>query len=204
MAQASRSQLFALYTDTGKCTELRNLGPKLTFEMAKSMISRMRDEGVDPSVVRDELIALGATLKGDPVVISAGSVQKWEPKPRVDFQAIYNEADQAGKEAAKACCPTPMVVQGHSNPLDATSPVTDRWFVPQGVCGFAWIKFKGNTAWARWTKKQGLCGEAYPSGRSIWVSAYSQSMELKEAYARAFAKVLEKHGIQAYAQSRMD
>jgi len=203
MAQATRSQLFALYADTGKCLELRNLGPALDFDTAKSMLSQMRDQQVDPAIVRAELLNLGATVK-DATVINAPSVQKWEPKPKVDYQAIYNEADQAGKEAAKAKTPTPMVVTNRTNPLDDKSAVKQAWVVPGGVCGFAWIKFKGNTAWAKWTKKQGLCGEGYPSGRQIWVHDYSQSMELKEAYASAFAKVLQKHGIEAYSGSRMD
>lgn len=186
--------------------ELRNLGPALDFDTAKSMLSRMRDQKVDPAIVRAELINLGATVK-DATVINAPSVQKWEPKPKVDFQAIYDEADLAGKEAANAKTPTPMVVTNRTNPLDTESVKHEHlvaWVVPGGVCGFAWIKFKGNTAWAKWTKKQGLCGESYPSGRQIWVHYYSQSMELKEAYASAFAKVLQKHGIEAYAGSRMD
>lgn len=196
MAQATRSQLFALYRDTGSCMELRNLGPNLTFDMAKSMLSRMRNQGVSSAIIRQELLDLGATTKGEGSPV--------ERKPKVDFQAIYNEADTAGRAAAEQHTPTPMVVQQHVDPLDDCSPVQKSWTVPSGVCGFAWIKFKGNTAWARWAKKQDLASKAYPTGMMIWVSQYGQSLELKEKYARAFAEVLRQHGIQAYMGSRMD
>ena len=97
-----------------------------------------------------------------------------------------------------------MVMAQHANPLDDRSPVQQSWTVPGGVCGFAWISFKGNTAWGRWAKSKGLTSKDYPTGLLIWVSQYSQSMELKEKYASAFAEVLRKHGIQAYMGSRMD
>jgi hypothetical protein len=38
----------------------------------------------------------------------------------------------------------------------------------------------------------------------MWVFDYNQSMELKEAYAHAYAKVLRDAGFNAYANSRMD
>lgn len=196
MAQATRSQLFALYADTGRCMELRNLGPKLTLETAKGMLSRMRDQGVSPEVIRQELLDLGATAKGEGTPVEA--------KPRVDFQAIYNEAHAAGMAAADQHTPTPMVVQQHANPLNDRSPVTQQWTVAGGCCGFAWISFAGNTAWGRWTSKQGLSSKDYPTGLCIWVSEFGQSMELKEKYAGAFAGVLQKHGIKAYMRSRMD
>ena len=200
---ATRNQLFALWSDTGRTLELRNMGDKLSLDTAKSMLSRMRDQGVSPTVIHAELLELGAELKGAKV-ISTGTTRTWEPKLRKDWQAVYNEADQAGKAAAAACKPTPMVVQQHANPMNDRSAVVQQWVVPHGSCGFAWIKFKGNTAWAAWTKKKGLCGDAYPSGRSIWVSDYGQSIELKYAYAAAFANVLRTHGVECYAQSRDD
>jgi hypothetical protein len=121
-----------------------------------------------------------------------------------DFLAIYEEANQAGMVAASACMPTPMVVQQHSNQMDDNSSVVKQWVVPAGVCGFAWIQFPGNTAWAKWCKAKGYAREAYPKGYSIWVHQFNQSMELKEAYGYAFAEVLRKHGIRAYCGSRMD
>jgi hypothetical protein len=135
-----------------------------------------------------------------------GAIKKKEAgKPKQDFQAIYNEARQAGLKAGNECVPVPMVVTEHANPLDDNSPVVKRYApITSGVCGFGWISIKGNTAFARWAKENKLVGNHYPSGYSFWVSDFNQSMEMKEAYAYAFAAVLNKHGIEAHAGSRMD
>lgn len=112
----------------------------------------------------------------------------------MDFSAIHSKADAAGKAAASAHTPTPMHVSNGKTV----------YTVMDGPCGFAWIAFAGNTPWGRWAKKMKLASSHYPKGLCIWVSAYSQSMELKEAYARGYAAVLKEFGIDAYAGSRMD
>lgn len=112
------------------------------------------------------------------------------------FQQIYDEARAAGINALNACVPDVMVLR------DNVSGRT--WTVPDGVCGFAWIQIKGNTSFGRWAKKSGLTSPAYPNGLMFWVSYGGQSMERKEAYARAFAAVLRENNIEAYADSRMD
>lgn len=122
-----------------------------------------------------------------------------------EFADLYYRADKAGKAAAAAARPTPMVVGTPSTPLgNDVDPNKTRYFVPDGVCGFAWIAFAGNTAFGRWAKREKIVSKHYPKGLSIWVGDYGQSMELKEAYARAFAKVLKEAGVEAYAGSRMD
>lgn len=122
-----------------------------------------------------------------------------------NFEALYNKANEAGKAAVAGFTPTPMVVgtasSFFSDKIDHNKPV---YTVPDGVCGFAWIKFKGNTPFGKWAKKTGIAKPGYPNGLQIWVSAYNQSMEKKEQYAQAFAKVLKENGIDAYADSRMD
>lgn len=122
------------------------------------------------------------------------------------FRAIWDAADKAGKAAAAAKVPVPMFVGTPTHPLgndiDPTQPI---YHVPDGVCGFAWVKWKGNTSWGRWTAKEGLARKSYEGGLSYWISDYGQSMERKEAYAYAFAAVLQENGIaDAYAASRMD
>lgn len=123
----------------------------------------------------------------------------------MDFAAIHKQAHEAGHAAATGMTPTPMIVGtaiGLSDRIDPTKPT---YFVDDGVCGFAWIAFKGNTAWGRWAKKQGLARSHYPSGLCIWVRDYNQSMQRKEAYANAYARVLQANGItDAYPGSRMD
>lgn len=120
------------------------------------------------------------------------------------FAAAWSAADTAGKAAAEACVPRPMVVRQHTNPLYDGSAVTKEWFVADGVCGFAWVVFKGNSAFGRWAKANKRVGKHYPTGLSYWVGDYGQSMAKKEAYARAFARSLNDAGIDAYADSRID
>jgi hypothetical protein len=108
--------------------------------------------------------------------------------------------------AGEACVPVPMQVVQHENPLDDNSPVV-RAYEPimDGSCGFAWIRFPGNSSWAKWCAKKNLSGDAYPTGKQIWVSQFNQSIARKEAYAYAFANVLTSHGIErVYAGSRDD
>lgn len=111
------------------------------------------------------------------------------------FYDIHVEASTAGAEAAANCIPTPMVVTDRGG---------YREVVADGVCGFAWVTFPGNTAFGRAMKKAGIADTAYPKGLMVWISDYGQSMARKEAHARAYAEVLRKHGIKAYAASRMD
>lgn len=128
------------------------------------------------------------------------------PQPGSAYPAVWKQADTAGKAAADACVPVPMYVGTPTHPLghdiDPSKPV---YHVPDGVCGFAWVNWKGNTGWGRWTAREGLTRkDTYYGGQTYWISGYGQSMERKEAYARAFAAVLNEHGIPATAMSRMD
>ena len=81
-------------------------------------------------------------------------------------------------------------------------------------CGFAWVtvypKHKGNTRDGKLERRlleemgfrKDWTGKAY----ELWNPAQwpGQSMDVKEAGARAAAKVLQKYGYTAYAGSRAD
>ena len=123
-----------------------------------------------------------------------------------NFGEIYKEADRAGMEALNKCLPNPMIVEQHVNQLDDNSPVAKSWFVEDGVCGFAWVNVKpGNSPFANFLKANDLGRkDSYYGGVTIWVTAGNQSMQKKEAYAEAFAEVLNQNGIKAYAASRLD
>lgn len=124
---------------------------------------------------------------------------------KLDFDVIANKAHEAGIKAVEALQVIPMVVSERASPLDDSSPVQKQYYVADGVCGFAWVAFKGNTAWGRYAKKYLGAKSKYGGGLQIWISAYNQSMQKKEAYAQAYAKVLNDNGIaDAYADSRMD
>lgn len=134
-----------------------------------------------------------------------GVQKKGDAAPKQDWQAIFDEAHKAGMLAGQGFNPEPMIVEGRSNPLDDKAPVCEQYFVPDGVCGFAWVVVRpGNCSFAVWARKNGLAKSHYYGGVSFWVSSFGQSMQRKEAYAQAFADVLNKYGIKASAQSRMD
>ena len=123
-----------------------------------------------------------------------------------EFEKIYKLAHLAGVEAAAASVPVPMHVVQRANPLDDSSPIVKRYEpVMDGVCGFASVHTNpGNSSFALWAVQNHGWSKAYRGGVSLWVSDYGQSMTRKEAYARAFAGVLQDNGINAHAESRMD
>ena len=126
----------------------------------------------------------------------------------VEFKALYEKALAAGKQAAASCIPVPMIVEQHANMADDSSPVVQRYHEPEGVCGFAWVVIRpANSAFAHWLKKNtdGNAKSGYGGGLHYWISGYGQSMTRKEAFAKAFAKVLREEGlIKAFPESRMD
>jgi len=129
------------------------------------------------------------------------------------FEMICNEATAAGKSAVEKLQVVPMIVGQEtslfSNVIDRTKPT---YYVEDGVCGFAWCSVypinKGNTRAGKEERKLlerfGFRKNDYEKTYQLWISAYNQSMQKKETYARAFAEVLRANGIKAYAGSRMD
>jgi hypothetical protein len=57
-----------------------------------------------------------------------------------------------------------------------------------------------------WCKKNNVGRKHWQKGWSIWNPAgnNTQSMDIKEAGAHAFAQVLNKHGVDCYSASRAD
>lgn len=100
---------------------------------------------------------------------------------KIDFAQLHQEAHAAGCAAA----------QQH---------------ITFGGCGFAWVLVKpGNSPFANWLKAQDKASYSnYHKGVMLWVSDYGQNTSQKYAYAAAYAHVLKKHGIKAFAESRLD
>lgn len=122
------------------------------------------------------------------------------------FGEIVAEAFAAGMAAGNACNPVPMTVV-EADPISGGKLDGGKsWYVADGACGFAWVKFYGlgNSSFAKYLVKKGIASKAYPSGLQIWISAFNQSIARKEACAEAMAEVFNKHGFKAYACSRMD
>lgn len=130
----------------------------------------------------------------------------------MDSKAIYDEAVAAAVAAGTAHKPTPMVV-GQAVGLfgNAIVPGTEE-VVPDGVCGFAWVKIKpARGEFIKFCKANNIGSSGVYGGWEISMGRFpsvgvnfNQSMERKEAAGDAFAAVLKSYGIRAWMQSRMD
>jgi len=126
-------------------------------------------------------------------------------------EELWAKAREAGLKAVEACRPIPMVVQ-EVDLFDTPIPGSKPEFVADGVCGFAWVKIRpANSVFAKYLRTLPRTEEyltpdvdSYAGGLTVWVIIGNQSMQIKEAYATAMAKVLSDNGIRAYADSRMD
>ena len=130
-----------------------------------------------------------------------------QPKFTADqASALYEAAHQAGMAALSAATPEPIIVGKPSTPLGSDVDPSKRiYYVPEGLCGFAWIgSIPGTSSFGRWLLKTGRGRKSYEGGLMIWVRQGGQSIERKEAYAQAFAEVLREAGVRAFAGSRMD
>jgi hypothetical protein len=110
---------------------------------------------------------------------------------------LWAEADFAGDKAAMAVLPNPMyVTDGNGN----------EFFVSDGLCGFASIHFKSaRSKFVSYLKEDNMGYKPVTmTGYRLPVNEYGQSYERSKAYAEAFVEVLRKHGIECYADSRLD
>ena len=123
----------------------------------------------------------------------------------MQLEAIYSEAHYKGNAAVQMTTVTPMVVQQRENPLNDDSRVIRQYVVNDGVCGFASVTVKpANCKFAKYLIANGLGRKSFNGGVSMSIRDFNQSLQKKEAYAHAFASVLNDYGIKAYAESRMD
>lgn len=107
-------------------------------------------------------------------------------KIKVDFQAIHNEALALAKKAESD------YVAQYGEPF---------------YCGFAWVDIdNGRSPFVNWCKKNGVGSKHWRKGWCIWNPAGNgtQSMDVKEAGAYAYAAVLRNYNIDAQAGSRAD
>ena len=110
---------------------------------------------------------------------------------------LHAAAHHAGMAAGNAAQPEPMRV------IDGTTGTA--WTVPEGPCGFAWVRIPARGSFARWALVSGLmrksCAEP---GAFLRVHEFGQSVERKAAYATAYAEHLGRAGIDATYGSRLD
>jgi len=192
---ATPRQTFALFCATGK--DFRSRG--LTMEIASGLLSAIS------GIRNNKQIALSTVesmLSGQAVAVPAHIVSN-----ETKFQTVYDKAYSAGMKAAQEISVTPMVVGSPSTPLgNDISPEKPIYFVPDGVCGFAWVTVKpGNSSFANWLKKNNLARkDSYYGGVTIWIGEHGQSLQRKEAHAYAMALALKSEGFNAFSDSRID
>jgi hypothetical protein len=118
---------------------------------------------------------------------------------------IYVEAYEAGLNAGKDA-DTPKFIIGDAIGLSDEIDFSKKTYILDGLCGFAWVKISpARGAFVNYLKSRGVGNKAYyGGGYDIWVREFGQSVDRKAAFAGAFAEVLNKHGITAYAESRLD
>jgi hypothetical protein len=94
--------------------------------------------------------------------------------------------------------------------IEATEFFNDRLNgVDQYACGFAWVDIYGIRANSKLGKQLagfGIKKDSWKKCHSVWDPAglNVQNIDIKEAGADAFARVLESYGFKAYAGSRLD
>ena len=110
---------------------------------------------------------------------------------------LHAAAHRAGMAAGNAAQPDPMTVVDSANGT--------AWTVPEGLCGFAWVKVSARGSFARWALDCGLMRKSsVQPGAFLRVHEFGQSMIRKEAYAKAYADRLSRAGIDATYGSRLD
>lgn len=109
------------------------------------------------------------------------------------FEQIINEATIKATQAAETYIPSPMTVVGRDK----------SYFVADGICGNATIRFKANTKFAKWALKNNIAIKSMQGAR-IRNKLCSQSYARNKAYADTFVTVLAQYDISAYVDSYID
>jgi hypothetical protein len=167
---------------------------KPSLALLLSLLTRLGYERDDAGLTEPKVKPAKAEQPETPQFESLRDKIAWEKEQRAAKYTRYEEAigkaHQAGMAAGMGASPTPMLVQEHANPLDDNSPVVKTYApVMGGVCGFAYVTVRpGNSSFALWAKKNKGWFKAYYGGMQMSVRAFGQSMERKEAYARAFVE----------------
>ena len=102
-------------------------------------------------------------------------------------------------------------IEIHQEAESVARSVGEQYIAKHGepfYCGFAWVNIApGTSKFARDLRKAGVVrGRSYYGGIDVWNPGGlpTQSMDVKEAAADAYVKVLGTYGIRATMMSRAD
>ena len=124
---------------------------------------------------------------------------------KLNLSALYDAAHAAGNAAVESTIVRPMIVRWCNDPVSFTGDAVQEYVVEDGACGFASVIVKpANSAFAKYLALQHGARKHYYGGISLSINDFNQSLQKKEAYAKAFAGVLVDAGINAHYESRMD
>jgi len=124
---------------------------------------------------------------------------------KINLSDLYQSAHAAGNAAVESTIVRPMIVRWCNDPVSFTGDAVQEHVVEDGVCGFASVIVKpANSAFAKYLALQHGARKHYYGGISLSINDFNQSLQKKEAYAKAFAGVLVDAGINAHYESRMD
>jgi len=105
--------------------------------------------------------------------------------PRTAWEADLADAYDAAHDAVTDLQVAPMIVNGREG----------SYFVEGGVCGFARVEVRPRTsAWSKWLRGRGWYSSDYHKCVYLNISDFGQSLQRKEAFARAFAAHLTAKG----------
>ena len=84
----------------------------------------------------------------------------------------------------------------------STPIVVENKVYMDGLCGGAYVVIDdGRTSFVRWLRKNGVGHRHYKRGYSIPADQIDQSSESASAYAKAFALVLRRNGIECHTET---
>lgn len=120
-----------------------------------------------------------------------------------EWLGIFEETSESAREAWKAVRPEAMIVEN--------GQTGQRWTVEEGICGFSYLIVRdARSGFVRWLREQKIGhkhyggGWAIPSWHLVPEDRRSQSYDRKDAATKAGAEILLAHGIEAFAESRLD
>ena len=132
------------------------------------------------------------------------TVEKKKVLTKNQCHDIYVEAYEAGLNAGKDV-DTPKFIIGDAIGLSDEIDFSKKTYVLDGLCGYAWVNISpARGAFVNYLKSREIGRKGYYGGYEISVREFGQSVDRKYAFAQAFAEVLGKYGIEAFAGNRLD
>lgn len=206
-SEFNKAKFYAILNFKNAVAKANSVTVDSLLRIQQELIANSRSDAYTAKVTEAYITAFfaleGKTPDGTTLPVPVDAPAK---PAKVDWRSAYVEAVEAGKRAANAAKPVPMMVGTpktlFSNDIDHSKPT---YIVNDGVCGFGYVKIKnGNSPFARWCAKNGIGFKGYYGGREIGSPAMTQSMERNGAACAAMVEVLSKYGVDCYSYTRID